>query len=114
MTKIEVDGVANKNINVFYFNRRKIKKLKRKGYIFYKVRSGKLDVLTTLLNYQYKAFGDFYKRVSDGNYVIDVKVDVVLFWKIDDYFHIPSKREITLSKMFSNKSEFLKWKLIHD
>ena len=114
MHKIAVRGLKNSNINVFYINRRKIKKLKRKGYIFYEVRSGKHDKRITKRVYG-NTYGDFYKKVPDGDYITNIKVKFVMFWTSHiEYSYLTHKEKILLFKMFNNKSELVRWKLKHD
>lgn len=114
MHKIGVRGLKNSNINVFYFDKRKIKKLKRKGYIFYEVRIGKHDNCTIKGVYE-NTYGDFYKKVPDGDYITNIKVKFVMFWTSHmEYSYLTHKEKIPLFKMFNNKSELARWKLKYD
>lgn len=95
------------NIDVFYIDRRKLKKLSRLYY-----------VVPILKGKRYKfhdknglVFGDFDNLLLKGVYYSPMYVDTVELWELANINHFNHFKTIYLYKIFESESEYLKWKL---
>lgn len=97
----------NMDIDIFYIDRRKLKKIFRKKYIV-PILKGKRDDFNGKSRLIF--FCDFDNSHLKGTYYSPMYVDSIKFWNLDiNYFN--HLKTIYLYKIFESKAEYLKWKL---